>query len=143
MPIYEFISILDFYSRTSYEVRPGSSIQNTWLLPFLLTHLLRGATCIAWGCGIAWIIFLLTHLLRGATKRELRLTYHFADFYSRTSYEVRRCRIIRIMSKIEFLLTHLLRGATRLTVETESQAKISTHAPLTRCDYIAMALLIN
>ena len=116
---------------------------------------MRGATKIL-KKNDCYLVFLLTHLLRGATKTETwesihsdisthaplaRCNYCFRlsrflglNFYSRTSCEVQRRRIIHIRLLLhfysrtscevqhlvgmlgryvtKFLLTHLLRGAT-------------------------------
>ena len=55
--------------------------------------------------------FLLTHLLRGATAF-----------------------INDDIDLVTFLLTHLLRGATSMNFRTAAVRKISTHAPLARCN---------
>ena len=60
-------STSDFYSRTSCEVQPSKQDCERSLCIFLLTHLMRGATCLS--CSFsASLRFLLTHLMRGATK---------------------------------------------------------------------------
>ena len=67
MPIYEFIAIIDFYSRTSYEVRlHGKGRKDR-------------------------IVSISTHapLTRCDRKKMSKLAGYF-NFYSRTSYEVRQ-----------------------------------------------------
>ncbi len=106
---------------------------------------------------LSLVSFLLTHLLRGATKYPVTTGYLLYDFYSRTSYEVRRSfefksnwlsiflltHLLRgaTLSRrgtqwdsTGFLLTHLLRGATLYKAYRKTRCGISTHAPLTRCD---------
>ena len=101
-----------FYSRTSYEVRP-------LLLMFSLhrqNFYSRTSYEVRRTCGLPepeWWIFLLTHLLRGATTPLPCRACYGHHFYSRTSYEVRLLRLYF------FCEIH----------------RISTHAPLTRCDY--------
>ena len=64
------------------------------------------------GRPLGVLTFLLTHLLRGATP----------------AVDVQP-------AQAEFLLTHLLRGATHMWAAGTGMVDISTHAPLTRCDY--------
>ena len=94
--------------------------------------------------GDSWcynaVKFLLTHLLRGATG-FFAVSHRVDHFYSRTSYEVRLVVIFDILMDCGFLLTHLLRGATVLILESQIEIYISTHAPLTRCDWYGFPLL--
>ena len=82
---------------------------------FLLTHLLRGATLVniflCYGKE-----FLLTHLLRGATRCNSHALLR-KYFYSRTSCEVRPFQ----------------------TAGANIHLRISTHAPLARCDTMTTA----
>ena len=86
----------NFYSRTSCEVRPFDSISITHLLViFLLTHLMRGAT---FKKEVKkWIIFISTHAPHArCDKSKLRPAKVKANFYSRTSCEVRRFKFYLI-----------------------------------------------
>ena len=87
---------------------------------------------------------------------------HASDFNSRTSCEVRQNSISIFLRASRFQLTHLLRGATfpftsltsahlnfnsrtscevrRGAAEKWNNDKISTHAPLARCDAVAAGL---
>ena len=111
--------------------------------------------------------FLLTHLLRGATRGQLADRPPRLNFYSRTSCEVRqrpafqrmiataisthaplaRCDVhtaetIRA-ARARFLLTHLLRGATPSMAGYARHATISTHVPLARCDSSAQLICFS
>ena len=176
--LYMEIQSFSFYSRTSYEVRQCWSAYPVLFRWFLLTHLLRGATCLDVSQGATWS-FLLTHLLRGATAKKLDIDpvpyvsthapltrcdqgiygdftempvsthapltrcdqesmqtrYFRRCFYSRTSYEVRHQEGHHRKSNESFLLTHLLRGATLFSLFFTFRNRVSTHAPLTRCDW--------
>ncbi len=62
--------LYNFYSRTSCEVQQFIFRLLSVLSEFLLTHLLRGATCSkSHFCNFSK--FLLTHLLRGATGKDI------------------------------------------------------------------------
>ena len=102
----------NFYSRTSCEVRLSYPVLT---LPLTST-------------------FLLTHLLRGATHQARQAWRLLTHFYSRTSCEVRHQLLIIRLRTLLFLLTHLLRGATFAVMDILAWPKISTHAPLARCD---------
>ena len=57
-----------------------------------------------------------------------------AHFNSRTSCEVRQPPKNVCFCCSKFQLTHLLRGATKSSLSLKYSSKISTHAPLARCD---------
>ena len=124
-----------FYSRTSCEVRLGRRSPRLTLDKFLLTHLLRGATCSEISTlsphdtlplsplarcdrrGQPWrglLIGISTHAPLARCDPPLSETPISAVtyFYSRTSCEVRR----------------------NLQIPIISPPVISTHAPLARCD---------
>ena len=101
---------------------------------FQLTHLLRGATCRTNSPESTIFLFQLTHLLRGATSAPAALSFWPSNFNSRTSCEVRRGFNFYSIAVNVFQLTHLLRGATRAIWIFGRIRRISTHAPLARCD---------
>ena len=102
----------NFYSRAS--ARRDLAFRIPAVLLRISTHApLRGATNITRNIR-AGLPFLLTHLLRGATNPS-----------------------IFISKRKEFLLTHLLRGATKWIADNPDAYKISTHAPLARCDNLS------
>ena len=101
---------VDFYSRTSCEVRLSSNSLPT-VTTFLLTHLLRGATFSKGSSQPDRLQFLLTHLLRGATSCP-----HAGNGATNISTHapLARCDVCNIC---------------QVTIQS-----ISTHAPLARCD---------
>ena len=104
--------LYNFYSRTSCEVQQFIFRLLSVLSEFLLTHLLRGATCSkSHFCNFSK--FLLTHLLRGATLNALELCC--TEVIS-THAPLARCNGILFI----FL----------------PNSCISTHAPLARCNFL-------
>ena len=111
--------VLNFNSRTSCEVRRVCVPVQPVLSLFQLTHLLRGATRLLCYTRHIKSRFQLTHLLRGATTTSM------SD----------------IIDAWKFQLTHLLRGATLAECGYALADGISTHAPLARCDIVAVPRL--
>ena len=111
---------------------------NTVDLPavkFLLTHLSRGATRIAFYTGNI-IQFLLTHLSRGATMYTLPVTPDTSFLLTHLSRGA-TTSIKRRVIRTKFLLTHLSRGATAIYC-------ISPPVPhyITRWTFVAYLLFI-
>ena len=101
--------------------------------------------------------FLLTHPLRGATNTSDETFNQLVDFYSHTPCGVQRWKKIIVYPVLAFLLTHPSRGATPLTTAGDNpglfllthpsrgathgqklkklETGISTHTPLTGCNY--------
>ena len=102
---------VNFNSRTPREVRLQQGRGIFLQLQFQLTHPSRGATATSRYRGRAKG-FQLTHPSRGATS----------DIYYRHQAN-------------EFQLTHPSRGATGSSTSQGVYVKISTHAPLARCDH--------
>ena len=141
LSIEDFEEITDFYSRTSCEVRLEIHVQPlTYLLQFLLTHLLRGATII--GNNPIYRLSISTHApLARCDEQQEEQPPVTVDFYSRTSCEV------RLDDKKGFgagtlISTHapLARCDKMIGMKTNI-TKISTHAPLARCDICSKIIL--
>ena len=153
-------AIRKFRFQLTHLLRGATGTTSARILPrsFQLTHLLRGATRVD-GEHRWQTIFQLTHLLRGATYAGYGFAILLKDFNSRTSCEVRPFAVdlfvpgsnfnSRTSCEVRpkhccdptrhtrFQLTHLLRGATSLTLQLGITVRISTHAPLARCDVMA------
>ena len=96
----------NFYSHASCEARQCIARKNFFVIKFLLTRLLRGATRRVRLCNIT-NLFLLTRLLRGATTT----TKPYFQIFS-------------------FLLTRPMRGATdAVTTQHLKEADFYSHAP--------------
>ena len=122
----------NFNSRTSCEVRRGVPGAQHPAQGFQLTHLLRGATarCLLW---YNILTFQLTHLLRGATKFYAGQA-QILHFNSRTSCEV-RLRLGRIRSgRWNFNSRTSCEVRPAVLTLYKCGKRISTHAPLARCD---------
>ena len=125
---------------------PLARCDNRWLAVrslsgrFQLTHLLRGATARGYGSGEP-VEFQLTHLLRGATLAASGYSDFSSYFNSRTSCEVRPSRIAKTKGLANF--NSRTSCEVRLAGEREKKRRrISTHAPLARCDPIRIRYLV-
>ena len=110
-------------------------ICNQWCIQFLLTRLLRGATCLTASPSLTKSPFLLTRLLRGATCafNDSILTDEISTHTPLARRDRRRAGLVRIDS--EFLLTRPMRGATPDRTQSNNTSGISTHTPLARRDW--------
>ena len=128
-------AIENFYSRTSCEVRPAEELNNLYLTSHFYSRTSCEVRLHTEEVQAEVIPFLLTHLMRGATATTFLKLIQMENFYSRTSCEVRQVRFqfvtygvyfysrtsceVRHVTKHSrkphaklFLLTHLMRGAT-------------------------------
>ena len=110
-PIDNAMLSVDFNSRTSCEVRLPGPRRISAQTPFQLTHLLRGAT---------------DNVYRGSNDS--------ANFNSRTSCEVRRDEKSNADRPINFNSRTSCEVRPYLSASRCMLPKISTHAPLARCD---------
>ena len=127
-----YLMRIDFYSHTPCGVQLAKNIRKCFVIIFLLTHPLRGATN-AENIQSILITFLLTHPLRGATKNGIGACAFFPFLLT---HPLRGATKIYpgISNGYQFLLTHPLRGATDMKQKIEHYSYISTHTPLAGCN---------
>ena len=122
----------DFNSRTSCEVRRNCAI--TTIRNFISTHAPL-ARCDIFSALFTSAGAISTHAPLARCDGDGRgAAGSGGHFNSRTSCEVRRWTWTASTPCCAFQLTHLLRGATATGRGSLGRTRISTHAPLARCD---------
>ena len=123
---------IDFNSRTSCEVR---LIPATYVFHLAISTHAPLARCDSQQIKDLQAQQISTHAPLARCDETGRV-YGAARVYfnSRTSCEVRQNPQINLTNSAGFQLTHLLRGATCFWMTICILMKISTHAPLARCD---------
>ena len=102
---------------------------------FQPTHPSRGATTANFASVGTTALFQPTHPSRGATVAVNKPLCHICHFNPRTPHGVRRTPLTAPPMSSEFQPTHPSRGATEYNPIHNFDRNISTHAPLTGCDY--------
>ena len=114
--------------------RCDEKIRTAYELKSISTHAPL-ARCDTDGEIIRMLKQISTHApLARCDENHRRGSENHLNFNSRTSCEVRRNPVLQHCTRKEFQLTHLLRGATSGDRAEILQQRISTHAPLARCD---------